>query len=120
MIGWDYAVHFTRCCGCNVRIGQGERVLRIAIDGVKKVRLYCEDKCGPAMIKSSLPPSAPAEGAPATEVPPAAAEATTPADSAPAATVAPRRRHVDPEPFDSVAAMAARFEKRPQSKERLA
>jgi hypothetical protein len=115
VIAWDYAVHATKCSGCNVRIGQGERVLRVAIDGVKKLRFYCEDKCGPAMIKSSLPPS-PAEDA--TDAPQADCPATPEPAAAP--VTEPRRRRVDPEPFDSIAAMAARFEKRPQSKERLA
>lgn len=121
MITWEYLLHSTRCTTCGEKLGQGERAVRLSIEGVKRQRFYCELGCGPAIIKASLPPSPqPAEEPPA-EAP--TAEAATETESAPpvpSAPVARRRRPVDPEPFDSVAAMAKRFARRPQSKERHA
>lgn len=102
MIAWTYAVHGVTCSSCRARIGQGERTLIVRIAGVKRDRFYCESACGERMAAESR------QDVPIVEDPRAAVPAL------------PARFASEPDPFDSVARMAERFAKRPQSKERFA
>lgn len=104
MIAWTYAVHGVTCSSCRARIGQGERTLIVRIAGVKRDRFYCEAPCGERMATEAR------QDVPVVEDPRAAVP-TLPALPA---------RHAEPDGFDSMARMAERFAKRPQSKERFA